>query len=156
MKRIMISAIVTPNDDSVTAENLKEAIGHLGSAYFIFGAEVELSSSEGLTKEAWLYLPSDDSEPYIQVGSPKETGGKTLSRDEVNRLRESSVCIEFRAEYPRAEKYGAPSYANDDDFAAGVVGDHLFKVTMDGLTVVAEDRGDDGAEQIWLKIVLPE
>jgi hypothetical protein len=156
MKKIMICAIVTPNDDSVTLENLKDSLRHLGSAYFTFAAEVELSGIEGMTKEVWLYVSSDDSEPYIQVVEANGTEGKALSGEEVDQLRANGVCTEFRAEYPRADQYGAPSYANDDDFAAGVVGNHLFKVSADGLTVRAEDRGDDGCEQIWLKIVLPE
>lgn len=156
MKRIMISAIVTPNDDSVTLENLQDGLRHLGSAYFTFAAEVELSGTEGLAKEVWLYISSDDEEPYRQVAGPQETNGKALSGEEVDQLRTNGVCTEFRAEYPRADRYGAPTYATDEDFAAGVVGDHLFKVDADGLTVHAEDRGDDGCEQIWLKIALPE
>lgn len=156
MKKIILSAIVTPNDDSVTLENLEDVLRHLGSAYFTFGSEVELVGVEGLTKEAWLYISSDDSEPYIQVAGPCKTTGKALSEAEVDQLRANGVCTEFRAEYPRAGRYGAPMYANDDDFAAGVVGDHLFKVAADGLAVHAEDRGDDGCEQIWLKVVLPE
>ena len=156
MKKIMISAIVIPNDDSVTLENLKGAVQHLGSAYFTFAAEVELSGTEGLAKEVWLYISSDDEEPYVQVAGPEVTSGEALSQEEADRLRTSGVCTEFRAEYPRADRYGAPPYATEEDFAAGVVGDHLFKVAADGLTVHAEDRGDDGCEQIWLKIALPE
>jgi hypothetical protein len=156
MKRIMINAIVTPNDESVTLENLQDALRHLGSAYFTFAAEVELSGIEGLAKEVWLYVSSDDAEPYIQVAGSGETEGKALSDEEVDQLRGHGVCTDFRAEYPRADRYGAPSYANDDEFAAGVVGNHLFKVNADGLTVHAEDRRDDGCEQIWLKLVMPE
>ena len=156
MKKIMISVTVTPNDDSIALKNLKDAIRHLGSAHFSFTAEVELSDSEGLTREVWVYVSSDDSEPYIQVVNPGQTEGKTLSEEEVDQLRANGVCTEFRAEYPRAERYGAPSYATHDDFAAGLVGEHLFKANAEGLIVHAEDRGDDGCEQLWLKIVLPE
>ncbi len=156
MKKIMISAIVTPRDESVTLESLQDALRRLGSANFTFTAEVEASSIEGLTREIWLYLSNDDEEPYIQVSGPGKTAGKGLSQREADELRAMGVCTEFRAEYPSSDKYGAPSYANDDEFAAGVVGEHLFKVNTDGLTVHAEDRGDDGCDQIWLKIVLPE
>lgn len=156
MKKIILGAIVTPNDDSVTQKNLKDALRHLGSTYFAFAAEVRVSEVEGMTKEVWIYLPDDNSLPYIQVEETGKTEGKHLSEQEVDQLRTSGVCIEFRAEYPRANRYGVPWYACDDEFAAGVVGNHLFKVDSDGLTVHAIDRGDDGLEQIWLKIVLPE
>jgi hypothetical protein len=156
MKKIIVSAVVTPNDDSITARNIEDAFRHMGSAYFTFTAEVELDGIEGLTKEAWLYISSDDSEPYVQVSASGETKGEELSDEEVNQMRLVGVCAEFYAQYPRAERYGAPAYAGDDDFAAGVVGSHQFKVNVDGLAVYTEDRGDDGCEQIWLKIVLPE
>lgn len=156
MRKIIISAVVTPNDDSVTLESLQDGLRHLGSAYFTFTGEVELADSAGLTKQVWLYVSSDDSEPYVQVSGPGETEGKSLYDDEVERLRANGVCIEFRAEYPRANKYGAPSYAGDEDFAAGVVGNHLFKVDAEGLSVQTQDRGDDGCEQFWLMLLLPE
>jgi len=156
MKKIIISAIVTPSDDSVTLENLTDTLRHLGSAYLAFGAEVELVEAKELTKEVWLYVSSDDAEPYMQVAGAGKTEGKALSDEEVDQLRTNGVCTEFRAEYPRADRYGAPLYANDEEFAAGVVGNHLFRVDVEGLTVFAEDRGDDGCEQIWLKVALPE
>ncbi len=156
MKRIVISAVITPNDDSVTLESLRNTLRHLGSAYFIFGAEVELAEVEEPVKEVWLYVSADDSEPYIQVTGPHITTGNALSRAKVDRLRSSGVCIEFHAQYPRSDRYGAPLYASDEDFAAGVVGNHSFKVHIDGLVVRAQDRGDDGCEQIWLKLAVPE
>lgn len=155
MKKLIVSAVVTPNDDSITLESLQDMLRHLGSAYFTFGAEVELAGISGPTEDIWLYISSDDEEPYLQVACTGETEGEPLSSEETDDLRERGVCTEFRAEYPRADRYGAPLYANDEDFAAGVVGNHSFKVSADGLTVYAEDRGDDGAEQVWLKIALP-
>lgn len=156
MKKLIFSATVTPNDDEVTLDHLKDALQHLGSACFSYEAEVELASAKGLTRAVWIYASCDDSEPYVQVSGPDETEGKTLSGDEADQLRATGVCTEFRAEYPRARKYGAPAYATGDDFAAGVVGIQGFKVNEEGLTVDAEDRLDDGGEQIWLKIALPE
>lgn len=46
---------------------------------------------------------------------------------------------------------GCRSVRHGEDFGAGITGNDLFKVHADGLTVRAEDRGDDGVEQIWLK-----
>ncbi len=155
MKKIVFHAIVTPNDDAVTVENLKDTIRQLGSAYFTFEAEFETASTDGLTKEAWVYVSADDSEPYIKVSGPGETEGEELSDDAADELRNVGVVIEFRAQYPRADRYGSPVYNNDEDFTKGVVGNHLFKVADEGFEVYAEDRGDDGSEQIWLKLALP-
>ena len=155
MKKIMISAIVTPSDNSVTLKSIQDALRHHGSAYFTFGSEIELANSEGMSGEVWLYVSSDDSEPYVKVSGPGEIEGTAVSDDDADRFRKEGVCTEFHAQYPRADKYGTPPYATDDDFAAGVVGDHLFKVAAEGLSVFAEDRGDDGGEGIWLKIALP-
>ena len=156
MKKIFINAIVTPHDDSITLKGIQDALKHLGAVHFNFESEVELADSEGLTKEVWLYVPNDDSEPYIQVDGPGETEGLPLSEELAQGMRAHGVCVEFRAEYPNATRYGAPSYSTNDDFASCVVADHLFKVDVNGMEVSSEDRGDDGGEEIWLKLVLPE
>ena len=155
MKKILISAIVKPHDDSVTIENLQEVLRKLGSTYFTFSAEVELADATGLSKEAWIYISADDGEPYVLVPKRGETEGEELSNEEADRLRAHGVVTEFYAEYPRADKYGSPMFSNDDDYAAGVIGSHLFKVEQENLVVYSEDRGDDGCEQIWIKIALP-
>lgn len=155
MKKIMLSAIIQPSDDSVTLEKIKETLSGLGVAHFTFDAEVELADARDLTKSVWVYVQADDSEPLLKVAECGETDGDELGQDELTELFQAGVCTEFRAEYPRADKYGAPSYANEDDFAAGLVGYHGFKVATKGFEVHAEDRGDDGSEEIWLKIALP-
>lgn len=155
MKKIMFSAVVIPSDDSVTLENIKDALKHLGVACFKSEAEVELSSSEGMQNEIWLYVSADQSEPYVKVSRPGETEGIEQKDAAMSYLRKQGVCVEFRAHYPRADHYGTPPYSVDYDFAAGVVGEHLFRVSLEEFSVNAEDCGDDGYEQIWLKIVLP-
>ena len=155
MKKIVISAVVTPNDDSVTLKNLEDALRHLGVVYFPFSEEFEMASSEGLTKEIWLYISSDDEAPYVRVNGPDETEGEDISAELADEYRTNGVCVEFQAKYPRAERHGAPLSAHNNDFAAGVVGSHNFRVSIENFTVGAEDSRDDTAEQIWLKIALP-
>ena len=157
MKRLAFSSVITLSDDSVTMDDLKRCLQHLGSAYFTFESEVVVVDTTALhlPRVEWIYISNDDSEPYLKVAGPQELQGQELSGDELDFIRENGVCVRFVAEYPRAERYGAPSYSTHDDFAAGIVGQHGFSVPADGLDVEATDRGDDGGEMIWLKIALP-
>lgn len=155
MKKIVIGAIILPNDDSITGRSLLDALKPFGSVRFSYDAAFTLASTDGLTKEMWIYVSSDDSDSYVQVSAPGETEGKLLSEEEADQLQVDGVCTEFCAQYPRADRYGSPWYDSDNDFAAAVAGEH-FKVAADGLKVFTIDRGDDGPEEIWLKIVLPE
>lgn len=156
MKKIIISASITPADDAVTLEDLQQALRHLGSTHFIYTAEVELASAENCTQAVWLYVSADDSEPYLIVSELGDTEGQPVDGVEADRIRQDGVCTELYAQFPRADKYGAPAYSNDDEFAAGVVGSHGFRLDPNDFTVRAEDRGDDGCEEIWLKLMLPE
>ncbi len=157
MKKISISAVITPSDDAVTVQDLKRCLSHLGSVTFIFASEVETVDLEemDLPNEVWVYVSGDDSEPYVKVSGPRQVDGEEIRDKELEFMRDKGVCIEFHAEYPSANRYGAPLHATDEDFAAGIVGEHGFKVPAEGLQVRSEDRGDDGGEEIWLKIALP-
>lgn len=157
MKKIIISASIQPSDDSVTAEGLQDMLRKLGLAHFPYCAEVELADLGDLElpKEVWIYISNDDSDPYQLVSEARDAGGEGVSEEYLEQMRSQGVCTEFFAEYPRAERYGAPAYSTDSDFAEGVVGLHGFRVPAEGLEVHSEDRGDDGCEGIWLKIALP-
>lgn len=157
MKKIIISASIKPSDDSVTVEDLQDMLRKLGSAHFPYYAEVELADMDDLElpKEVWIYISNDDSAPYQLASGPGDLDGEVIKDVELKQMRLHGVCTEFFAKYPRADRYGAPAYSTDSDFAEGVVGSHDFCVPAEGLEVHSDDRGDDGGEEIWLKIALP-
>lgn len=158
MKKIVISAVIRPTDDAVTLNNLKKSLCQFGQTEFVHDVEILLGNAERpeLTEVMWLYATADESEPYFLVKAPGNMKGEELATDEVGWLIKHGVCVEFRAQYPRADYYGAPSYATNDVFAEGIVAHHGFRVAQQGLDVYAEDRGDDGGEEIWLKILAPK
>lgn len=157
MKKIILSATIEPADDSVSADNLIDALRHLGKARILYAAEVGLAAIDTSIphEEVWVFVSQDEAEPYKHVNAPGECGGVNLSDDELDGLRRRGICVAFVAEYPNGAKYGSPSYASDDDFAAGIVGNHGFRIAPDMFTWHAVDRGDDGSETIWLKLLVP-
>lgn len=157
MKKIAISAVLTPTDDSITAEGILDILRKLGLCYTVFEGEVETVPEESLDlpREVWLYVPFDDEEPYLKVSASGSVEGEELSYVELEALRNQGVCMAFHADFPRASRYGVPHYAINEDYAACVAGFHGFKTPHEGLELSAKDRGDDGGEDIWLKIALP-
>lgn len=157
MKKIIISAVIIPTDDAVTVANLMETLRRLGSAYFTTAAQVEMVdvNEMELTKSVWIYIPSDDEESFEIVSGPGETDGDVVSAEDLETMRETGVCLEFNAEYPDSGKYGAPDFATEDVFAEGLIGEYGFRIPSEGLVVTTNDRGDDGSQQIWLKIAIP-
>jgi hypothetical protein len=158
MKKIIISASITPSDDSVTVEGLKDMLRKLGSACFPYCAEVELADmvEVKLPKAVWIYASNDDAAHYQMVSGPNDLAGEAISDEDIEQMRSEGICTEFVSVHPRTDRYGAPAYSTDPIFAEGVVGFHGFRVpNEDALEVSTTDRGDDGGEEIWLKIVLP-
>jgi hypothetical protein len=155
MKKIIITATVQV-DSVLTPEDLLAALSRMGKAELGYSAEVGVLPPPANHESLWVYVSSDDSEPYVKVSGPDETEGETIDRAELESLQQRGVCVAFYGQHPRSDKYGAPYYASDDVFAEGIVGEHGFNVSSNGLEVHAEDRGDDGAEQIWLNIHIPK
>ena len=158
MKKIVISFSMTPNDDDVTLDSLKDLLCKVGSTHFLATSEVEVVDISDIEvgKKVWVYVPNDDELPYVKVAKSGDTTGEELGDLELAALQKDGVCVSFNAEYPRADRYGAPSYATDDSFAEGIVGEHGFAVPSEnGLNVWTNDRGDDGGQEIWLEIMLP-
>lgn len=156
MKQIIFAAVVQPNDDSITLENLKEALKHLGSVYFPFSGEVDVQDPSALDGTIWVFKSdSDEEDEYHLVKGQGDWEGRLLTAEEMTSLRTSGVCATFYAEYPDAASNGAPLYAVRDDFAAISIGEHGFNIPPDGPTVLLEDRGDDGPANYWFKIAVP-
>lgn len=158
MKQITISAIITPTDDNLTSEDVLAHLRSLGLVVRLYQADVArvALNTMDLPNTAWLHIPNDDSEGYRLVEGSRDTDGRELTNEEVTRLQETAVCVEFHALFSRADRYGAPSYATDDAFAAGIAGEHGFRVAEDDdFEVHAEDCGDDTGERMWLKLAIP-
>lgn len=157
MRKIAFSGFITTADNNLTAADVLKSLQGLGTVQALFQSEVEMvdTSAMVLPNTAWIYISNDDSEGYRLVKGPKDSDGRELTGDEVLHLQETAVCVEFHAEHPRADRYGAPSYATDDTFAEGIVGEHGFRIPHLGIEVHANDCGDDTGEKIWLKLALP-
>lgn len=160
MKQIQLGCIIIPNDDSVTLESIKEALSKLGSARFLACSEVDIADPdevEDLTSEVVIYVPADDEDPYYLVPSAGEREGTEISVNDINHYRNVGICTAIHVEYPRASRHGVPMLATDVSFAMGEAAEHLFRTPPEEhFTVTAEDRGDDGGQELWLLISLPE
>lgn len=152
MKRVFINAVI---QGDVTEQMVRAALASLGQIVEIQAGGFEIASAAGLTKRACLYISADESEPCVLVSSSGDTEGKELSEEAMSLLNKHGVCVGFFGKYPRADRYGAPSYANNDAAAAAIAADHGF-VCAECLDVLTEDQGDDTCDMIWLDIALPE
>ena len=154
-KKIVVKATVTVHP-GIEKDDVLSALRTLGTVSLDYCDSVEYKPADKLTKEVWVYSSSDEEQPYIQVASEFETEGSELSDYEVQNLRNFGVCTRLSAQYPRASRYGAPGYASSDDTAAIVVADNLFAVAERDFEVNARDRGDDGGDELWFCIAMPE
>lgn len=157
MRKIAFSGFILSDAENLTAAEVLKLLQGYGTVQTIFQSEVEVvnTAAMDLPNTAWIYISSDDSEGYRLVDGPKDSDGRELTEAEVIQLQKTAVCAEFHAEYPRADRYGAPSYATDETFAEGIVGEHGFRVPLEGFEVHANDCGDDTCEKLWLKLALP-
>lgn len=153
-KKISIKASVTV-PESVVTDDVLSALRTLGTVAVDYCSAVEYKSSKGLPRNVWVYVSSDEDEPYLQVENAFAIEGPELSDYEMQKLRSQGVCKEFYAQYPRADRYSAPTYAANDDAAAVMVAEHLFAVCKEDFEVHAVDRDDDGGEELWLCISMP-
>lgn len=154
MKKFVIQLDLTPADHALHCEAIRAHLQQLGTAQFGVLEEVTTapSSDPKLTRAYWVYVSADLEEPLMLVSGPKEIEGVEIPLDALQALMDQGVCTEFYAEHPRSDRYGAPRYASSESVAAAVVSEH-FLVAEEGLEVHCEDRGDDGAEEIWLKVM---
>jgi hypothetical protein len=155
---MILSAAITAKDDKLDMAAVMAALGPLGTVHVHSAEMFHAVDVEGmrLHREVWLYVSNDEDQPYAYASGAGEPAGEEVATADLELLRQKGVCILFHAEYANADKYGAPAYAGDDDFACGFAGLHGFKVPMQGLRVHASDRGDDGTAEVWLKIAVPD
>lgn len=157
MKKIVMAFTLTPTDDSVTEQSVREALRLLGTLQVISSDEVVVEEkTEAMTRQVVLFVSADEDDPYQLVAGHGDRGGRDLTENEIESLRYFGVCTGFYGTYPDADKYGVPRFASDDVYAETIVAEHRFPVCSDGLDVQSEDSGDDGMEAIWLTISIPE
>lgn len=154
-KKICVNALVTV-PATVSTEDLMSALRNLGVVeYSTVASFIEAPApAQDYPAHAWLYVSSDESEPYQRVRDAGDSQGVDIDDDTMAYLRQHGICNSFYAETPCMEKYGAPHFVADDYAAGAIVFDHGFKV-IPSIAVSYTDRGDDGSESIWLRIALP-
>lgn len=155
MRKIVLHAeIVTGAEAPVTLEHVRKHLASLGSVSFSLLESVDLASGKdpSLTKTYWVYVSSDETQPYLLVSAAGEVEGDVMPDALVKELQQEGVCTEFHAAYANGSKYGTPPYACDSGAAEAAASEH-FIVASEGLAVHCRDRGDDGGEDIWLKVM---
>lgn len=161
MKKIILSAVITPSDDAVTENDVLKSLAMLGSATRLCSYQLETvprDEVEDLPGLVTLYVPPDDSEPYYLVDGIGEVGGVELTGEDAEAIQRDGVCIAGKAVYPRATRHGSPVYTTDENYAMGTI------ATVGGCRVAdeevftfsSEDRGDDGGEEFWLSFAVPK
>lgn len=155
-RKIVVLAEVIPGDDKVDIDAVRARLQSLGEVHITVLEEVTLASGAGpeMAQAYWFYVRADEELPYLLVSGPGEMEGTVPSAEVVAELQERGVCTELHAHYPRGDRYGAPLYASESMMAEATASEH-FIVASEGLEVVCKDRGDDGAEEIWLKVMGP-
>lgn len=154
MKKFIVQLAISPATDSMTLDALRTQLKSLGEVQIDVLEEVNTATSldPALNTAYWIFVSADEEDPYLLVSGACNSNGVEIPAEALKQLVEQGVCTEFYAEYPRADRYGAPRYASSDAVAEAVVSYH-FAVASEGLSVCCEDRGDDGVETIWLKVM---
>ena len=120
----------------------------------------EIADSTGFPKFVWVQFSSNEEEPYYFSNGPFDFDDKVVSDEDLNILRTLGVCTEIAAHYPNGDKYTVPALAEEGhgvtaEGNAAFIADH-FRVDVQRLSHNWVDRGDDGVEDYWLMIRLPE
>lgn len=155
MKKILVNAIITIDDDSdICAENFNEHLKSLGSVAFISQTSViEYASEDELEEtdsEVIVMVSADDSEPLFLCDEMEEISENPLP-DELVALVENGICTAIAIRHPRADRYGTPLAATDDAYAADIASCYVAKISPE-MNVSVEDSNDDSGQLIWLKI----
>lgn len=160
MKMIMLAVTITSG--SATAGKVLAALKSFGDVNVAFEGEVDVVPKPvdyyphaiDSDNAMWLRAPQDEDDSWLQVDKPSRGWAKIkeLSTHDMEDLTLGSVCVAFKACYPRADKYGTPLYASDRMFALGVIGEEGFSVT-ENVYIQTEDSDDESSEEMFFKIV---
>lgn len=157
MQKLMISATVMADDnlDISLVQRLMAVLGEVESSSVMC---VHYRPIEDRDCRVWVLASTDESEPYLLVAGPCATSGVELDETLTSLLMETGVCTSMTAFYPRADRYGAPSWAScpDGSSAAGIPSMEGFFIASEGFSAVCRDSGDDSAESFWFEIAVRE
>lgn len=155
MKKIVMAFALVQNDDSVSAEQIRDVLSKLGTLSVYAQDDIVVAPvKEDATSTVSIFISPDEDVPYMLVDG-QESEGRELEDAEVENLRFHGICTEFFARYPRPDRYGAPLYAALDVYAESIVADHRFVVAQEDFTVHSVSSGDDSSECVWLTLSVP-
>ncbi len=153
----MAVTLTGASSECVSLKDVQHALQQLGvDISFLYASEVEIVEPVvNPTKKVVVYIPADEDLGYYlvdKIGDEEDSDNKKeLNGDVLKALRDSGVCTHYYLQHPRFDRHGCPFSVVHDDFAAGVVGEHMFKASKN-MVVTVNDFGDDTPERIWLEI----
>ena len=129
----------------------------------IDATEIEIADKEpdASYKPVWIYVSPDEDDPYFlasledRIDLSEAESDAEVSDELMNAIRKHGVCTELVGYYPRADRYGCPAYVADAMKGEALAAFHGFVVTNEQFVATGHDRGDDGAEQLWFKVMVP-
>jgi hypothetical protein len=162
MKKIFFSGILWPEEDDLSVQELKKGLEQFGILQIDID-EITVADEEPdeSYRPIWIYVSPDEDDPYFLASlegvidlSEAESDAE-LSDEFMDAIRKHGVCTELVGYYPRADRYGCPGYVADTMKGEALAAFHGFTVTNEQFVATGYDRGDDGAEQLWFKVMAP-
>lgn len=168
MKKILFNGVLQLRSAGVSCQQIHNAIelaigeGMYGQAQ-IEAVEITVADEEPdeSYKPIWIYVSPDEDEPYFlaslegKIDLSEAESDAEISDELMNAIRKHGVCTELVGYYPRADRYGYPAYVADAMKGEALAAFHGFIVTNEQFVATGYDRGDDGAEQMWFKVMVP-
>jgi hypothetical protein len=140
---------------SQSMATIQEALRHIDGVVIEPMGTYDHADSSALPKSVWVHFTADEEEPYHLVSGEFELQGAEATDAQIEYLRKEGVCVALSTKYPDGEKYGQP-FSEDAHSCKFFVGEHRFKIDAQVFDANPIDRGDDGIEEYWLNIKLPD
>lgn len=155
MKKIIISAeLDVPFDfDPTRIEHFLKEMGRINKVNI---QSVHFADNPPDAESVLVYFDMDEEEPYyLEETNSKYPSQHPLEGEMVELLMQHGVCTHLKGYYPRADRYGIPSWAAGDSQSASTIpAEHGFKVS-NAFTSEAIDSQDDGSEHFYATFLIP-
>lgn len=146
------------SDYSIGPTVVKSLLGIVGTSPWPSLVECgRISDADTTGWNSYFLLGNSNEEESLQiVGAAFDEDGKDAPDDLVQRLVSEGVCTGLSGYYPRADRYGTPSW-DEAAGAMGFAGNFGFAAPRSSadFTVDARDSGDDSMPMVWLEIKAP-